>query len=185
MEGPNEDATENPATPGEATLAEDPRPTDAPPPQDPSAPEPEDASTPRRRGALKKIKPPSSLLCVDCGACFALVSELVSHRKAQHGLEEALHRCTVCGESFLNTTLFLYHRKQHRQLGEERPREGTREAQTDQTVQEEENAPVQEEVVEESIADFEGVSEGVQSNGIEGQCLVASSAAPPDRKSVV
>ncbi|KAK1895036.1 Zinc finger protein 574 [Dissostichus eleginoides] len=59
------------------------------------------------------------LLCVDCGSCFGLVSELVSHRKTQHGFEEALHRCSVCGESFLNTTLFLYHRKQHRQKGEE------------------------------------------------------------------
>ncbi|XP_046893768.1 zinc finger protein 574 isoform X1 [Hypomesus transpacificus] len=175
LEGQNMDAT-----PSEAMLAapEDPCQTDAPP-QDPSAPdpEPEDGSTPRRRGALKKIKPPSSLLCVDCGACFALVSELVSHRKAQHGLEEALHRCTVCGESFLNTTLFLYHRKQHRQLGEERPRDGTKEA-PDQTAHMQENPPVQEEVVEESIADFEGVS-GIQSNGTEGQCVDAPSAPAP------
>ncbi|XP_051920965.1 zinc finger protein 574 [Hippocampus zosterae] len=74
-------------------------------------------SSPRRRGALKKPKPDPVLLCVDCGSCFGLVSELVAHRKT-HGFEEALHHCTVCGESFLNTTLFLYHRKQHRQKGE-------------------------------------------------------------------
>ncbi|XP_070692262.1 zinc finger protein 574 [Pempheris klunzingeri] len=79
---------------------------------------PEDSS-PKKRGTNKKPKPEPVLLCVDCGSCFGLVSELVSHRKTQHGFEEALHRCSVCGESFLNTTLFLYHRKQHRQKGEE------------------------------------------------------------------
>ncbi|XP_038566957.1 zinc finger protein 574 isoform X2 [Micropterus salmoides] len=77
-------------------------------------------SSPRKRGANKKPKPEPVLLCVDCGSCFGLVSELVAHRKTQHGFEEALHRCAVCGESFLNTTLFLYHRKQHRQKGEEK-----------------------------------------------------------------
>ncbi|XP_041843026.1 zinc finger protein 574 isoform X2 [Melanotaenia boesemani] len=80
----------------------------------------QDDSSPRRRGANKKPKPEPVLLCVDCGSCFGLVSELVAHRKTQHGFEEALHRCSVCGESFLNTTLFLYHRKQHRQKGEEK-----------------------------------------------------------------
>lgn len=79
-----------------------------------------DESSPKRRGANKKPKPEPVLLCVDCGSCFGLVSELVAHRKTQHGFEEALHRCSVCGESFLNTTLFLYHRKQHRQKGEEK-----------------------------------------------------------------
>ncbi|XP_061573145.1 zinc finger protein 574 [Cololabis saira] len=79
-----------------------------------------DDLSPRRRGANKKPKPEPVLLCVDCGSCFGLVSELVAHRKTQHGFEEALHRCSVCGESFLNTTLFLYHRKQHRQKGEEK-----------------------------------------------------------------
>uniref|UniRef100_A0A8D3A9G5 Zinc finger protein 574 n=1 Tax=Scophthalmus maximus TaxID=52904 RepID=A0A8D3A9G5_SCOMX len=79
---------------------------------------PEDSS-PKRRGANKKPKPEPVLLCVDCGSCFGLVSELVAHRRTQHGFEEALHRCSVCGESFLNTTLFLYHRKQHKQKGEE------------------------------------------------------------------
>ncbi|XP_074540411.1 zinc finger protein 574 [Halichoeres trimaculatus] len=77
-------------------------------------------SSPKRRGANKKPKPEPVLLCVDCGSCFGLVSELVAHRRTQHGFEEALHRCSVCGESFLNTTLFLYHRKQHKQKGEER-----------------------------------------------------------------
>ncbi|XP_028985683.1 zinc finger protein 574 [Betta splendens] len=85
----------------------------------PATPNPEDSS-PKKRGAFKKPKPEPVLLCVDCGSCFGLVSELVAHRKTKHGFEEALHRCSVCGESFLNTTLFLYHRKQHRQKGEER-----------------------------------------------------------------
>ncbi|XP_036931551.1 zinc finger protein 574 isoform X4 [Acanthopagrus latus] len=83
-------------------------------------------SSPKRRGANKKPKPEPVLLCVDCGSCFGLVSELVAHRKTQHGFEEALHRCSVCGESFLNTTLFLYHRKQHRQKGEEKVVEAPR-----------------------------------------------------------
>ncbi|KAK6326695.1 hypothetical protein J4Q44_G00023400 [Coregonus suidteri] len=110
-----------------------------------------------RMKAAKKLKPPSSLLCVDCGSSFGMVSELVAHRKAQHGLKEALHHCTVpkvvqgqsflcaqcgasfskepelsthrrdkhglneplhhcsqCGQSFMNTTQYLYHRRQHR-----------------------------------------------------------------------
>ncbi|XP_071397323.1 zinc finger protein 574 isoform X2 [Centroberyx affinis] len=86
----------------------------------PSTSNPEDSSPSKKRGANKKPKPEPVLLCVDCGSSFGLVSELVAHRKSQHGLEEALHRCFVCGESFLNTTLFLYHRKQHRQKGEEK-----------------------------------------------------------------
>ncbi|KAF7656743.1 hypothetical protein LDENG_00037130 [Lucifuga dentata] len=85
-----------------------------------SSSNPEDSSPTKRRGANKKPKPEPVLLCVDCGSSFGLVSELVAHRKTQHGFEEALHRCSVCGESFLNTTLFLYHRKQHRQKGEEK-----------------------------------------------------------------
>ncbi|XP_061919880.1 zinc finger protein 574 [Entelurus aequoreus] len=84
---------------------------------DPIATDVTQEESPRRRGTVKKPKPDPVLLCVDCGSCFGLVSELVAHRKT-HGFEEALHHCTVCGESFLNTTLFLYHRKQHRQKGE-------------------------------------------------------------------
>lgn len=75
--------------------------------------------SPKKRGTIKRAKPEPVLLCVDCGSCFGLVSELVAHRKI-HGFEDALHHCSVCGESFLNTTLFLYHRKQHRQKGEEK-----------------------------------------------------------------
>ncbi|XP_048882189.1 zinc finger protein 574 isoform X3 [Brienomyrus brachyistius] len=68
-----------------------------------------------RRGKASAITVANqSLLCVDCGCGFRLVPELVAHRKTHHGLEGALHRCSVCGESFLNTTLFLYHRRQHR-----------------------------------------------------------------------
>lgn len=92
-----------------------------PPASEEAAPNsPSDDSSSRRRASIKKPKPDPVLLCVDCGSCFGLVSELVAHRKTQHGFEEALHRCSVCGESFLNTTLFLYHRKQHKQKGEER-----------------------------------------------------------------
>ncbi len=105
---------------------------------------PEDSS-PKKRGANKKPKPEPVLLCVDCGSCFGLVSELVAHRKTQHGFEEALHRCSVCGESFLNTTLFLYHRKQHRQKGEEKaveiPQETTEEVCTQDNEQGQDATP--------------------------------------------
>ncbi|CAM4699624.1 unnamed protein product [Leuciscus chuanchicus] len=82
----------------------------------------ENSPVTRRRGQ-KKAKPPSSLLCVECGQSFSMVPELVTHRKTQHGLKDALHRCTVCGEGFLNTTLFLYHRKQHRSEVEDEPKQ--------------------------------------------------------------
>ncbi|XP_035620906.1 zinc finger protein 574-like isoform X1 [Oncorhynchus keta] len=94
-------------------------PPDPAPSQDLPADNPEQTSYFYRIKAAKKLKPPSSLLCVDCGSSFGMVSELVTHRKSQHGLKEALHHCTVCGESFLNTTLFLYHRKQHKEKGKE------------------------------------------------------------------
>ncbi|XP_049336678.1 zinc finger protein 574 [Astyanax mexicanus] len=83
----------------------------------------EEDSPPVRRRGQKKPKPPSSLLCVECGQSFSLVSELVSHRKVAHDLTDAIHRCTVCGEGFINTTLFLYHRKQHRAQVEEEQKE--------------------------------------------------------------
>lgn len=119
---PKDNATENLPPEPEAEAAatavavalEEAAPAD-PPVAEPTA----DDASPRRRDRNKKPKPEPVLLCVDCGACFGLVPELVAHRKTQHGFEEALHRCGVCGESFLNTTLFLYHRKQHRQQGEE------------------------------------------------------------------
>lgn len=74
---------------------------------------PADQSPPRRR-RQKKDKPPSNLLCVECGQSFSQVSELVTHRRVQHSFKDAIHHCTVCGEGFINTTLFLYHRRQHR-----------------------------------------------------------------------
>lgn len=85
-----------------------------PAPVDPPLPTPSELPARRGRG-VKRAKPPSVLLCVECGAGFSAIAELVSHRRSQHGLQEALHRCQVCGEGFLNTTLFLYHRKQHPQ----------------------------------------------------------------------
>lgn len=103
----------------QAAQPSSPQSSDAPVAQADASTSNLDDSSPRRRGANKKPKPEPVLLCVDCGSCFGLVSELVAHRKTQHGFEEALHRCSMCGESFLNTTLFLYHRKQHRQKGEE------------------------------------------------------------------
>ncbi|KAK1795380.1 hypothetical protein P4O66_010557, partial [Electrophorus voltai] len=74
----------------------------------------DEQSPPVKRRGQKKAKLLSSLLCVECGQCFCLVAELMAHRKTAHGLRDAIHRCGVCGEGFINTTLFLYHRKQHR-----------------------------------------------------------------------
>ncbi|XP_051576734.1 zinc finger protein 585B-like isoform X2 [Myxocyprinus asiaticus] len=88
----------------------------------------ENSPATRRRGQ-KKVKPPSSLLCVECGQSFSAVPELVTHRKIQHGLKDAIHRCTVCGEGFLNTTLFLYHRRQHRKEVEGEPKQAPLEIQ--------------------------------------------------------
>lgn len=102
-----------------------PEPSEEPAAQVPECPEPVQEPSPQvRRRGQKKAKPPSSLLCVECGRCFSLASELVTHRKTAHNLKEAIHLCNVCGEGFLNTTLFLYHRKQHRsQTQEEEPKE--------------------------------------------------------------
>lgn len=97
-----------------------PEPCEEPAPQLPESTEPVQEPSPQvRRRGQKKAKPPSSLLCVECGRCFSLASELVTHRKTVHNLKETIHRCSVCGEGFLNTTLFLYHRKQHRSQTQE------------------------------------------------------------------
>ncbi|KAM9415240.1 uncharacterized protein ACWYII_024206 isoform 1-T2 [Salvelinus alpinus] len=52
--------------------------------------------------------------CAACGSGFSTESALKLHRVAIHGLPGALHHCDVCGESFMNTTKYLYHRRQHR-----------------------------------------------------------------------
>lgn len=56
----------------------------------------------------------SSFLCMSCGAALRSQQALARHRKARHGLEKALHVCQVCGEEFMNTTVFLYHQRQHK-----------------------------------------------------------------------
>uniref|UniRef100_A0A8C8JY75 C2H2-type domain-containing protein n=1 Tax=Oncorhynchus tshawytscha TaxID=74940 RepID=A0A8C8JY75_ONCTS len=56
--------------------------------------------------------------CAACGSGFNTESALKLHRVAIHGLPGALHHCDVCGESFMNTTKYLYHRRQHRGRGE-------------------------------------------------------------------
>ncbi|XP_038842278.1 zinc finger protein 574-like isoform X1 [Salvelinus namaycush] len=158
----------------------DPTPSQDPPDPAPSqdlpadGPGEEQTSYYYRMKAAKKLKPPSSLLCVDCGSSFGMVSELVTHRKAQHGLKEALHHCTVCGESFLNTTLFLYHRKQHK----EKAKEGVTQTQAqggqmqDADYQYYKIVTLQQEVVEEMVEESEEETAGVvdsQNNGTEEQ----------------
>lgn len=61
-----------------------------------------------------------TFLCMCCGAALGSLEALASHRKARHGLEGALHRCQVCGKEFMNTTVFLYHQRQHKQQPSER-----------------------------------------------------------------
>uniref|UniRef100_A0AAZ3Q8G4 C2H2-type domain-containing protein n=1 Tax=Oncorhynchus tshawytscha TaxID=74940 RepID=A0AAZ3Q8G4_ONCTS len=143
-------------------------------PDSQSIPDREQTSYYYRMKAAKKLKPPSSLLCVDCGSSFGMVSELVTHRKAQHGLKEALHHCTVCGESFLNTTLFLYHRKQHKEKG----KEGVTQTQAqggqmqDADYQYYKILTLQQEVVEEMVEESKEETVGVadsQNNGTEKQ----------------
>ncbi|XP_031643013.1 zinc finger protein 574-like [Oncorhynchus kisutch] len=156
--------------PPDPSLSQDP--PDPAPSQDLPADNPgeEQTSYYYRMKAAKKLKPPSSLLCVDCGSSFGMVSELVTHRKAQHGLKEALHHCTVCGESFLNTTLFLYHRKQHKEKG----KEGVTQTQAqggqmqDADYQYYKILTLQQEVVEESKEETVGVVDS-QNNGTEKQ----------------
>nr|XP_029510020.1 zinc finger protein 526-like isoform X2 [Oncorhynchus nerka] len=149
-------------------------PPDPAPSQDLPADNPEQTSYFYRIKAAKKLKPPSSLLCVDCGSSFGMVSELVTHRKSQHGLKEALHHCTVCGESFLNTTLFLYHRKQHKEKG----KEGVTQTQAqggpmqDADYQDYKMVTLQQEVVEEMVEESKEETVGVadsQNNGTEEQ----------------
>ncbi|XP_042160344.1 zinc finger protein 574 [Oncorhynchus tshawytscha] len=160
--------------PPDPSLSQDP--PDPAPSQDLPADNPgeEQTSYYYRMKAAKKLKPPSSLLCVDCGSSFGMVSELVTHRKAQHGLKEALHHCTVCGESFLNTTLFLYHRKQHKEKG----KEGVTQTQAqggqmqDADYQYYKILTLQQEVVEEMVEESKEETVGVadsQNNGTEKQ----------------
>uniref|UniRef100_A0A674AD53 Zinc finger protein 14-like n=1 Tax=Salmo trutta TaxID=8032 RepID=A0A674AD53_SALTR len=56
--------------------------------------------------------------CVACGSGFSTESALKLHRVVIHGLPGALHHCDLCGKSFMNTTKYLYHRRQHRDRGE-------------------------------------------------------------------
>ncbi|KAJ8392955.1 hypothetical protein AAFF_G00071590 [Aldrovandia affinis] len=70
----------------------------------------------RKRRAKSSTASPvcRSFLCGVCGMGFNWQPALVAHRRTQHGLEEALHHCLECGESFMNTSLFVYHCKKHR-----------------------------------------------------------------------
>ncbi|RXM93764.1 Zinc finger protein 574 [Acipenser ruthenus] len=60
-----------------------------------------------------------SHLCVDCGTGFGTEPALADHRKRLHRAEGPLHTCPHCGEKFMNTTKFLYHRRGHRSAGPE------------------------------------------------------------------
>lgn len=154
-----------------------------PPPAPVGPPAPHDPPARRGRGA-KRAKPPSVLLCVECGAGFSAIAELVSHRRSQHGLQEALHRCQVCGEGFLNTTLFLYHRKQH-------PQPHPAHTLTDTAVTDSDHAhshtllalqqDVQVELLEEAVSHQQGLL--LLAAAGEGQSLgLVSPLAPPPEK---
>ena len=55
-----------------------------------------------------------TFLCRSCGSSFLSEGALQMHCQTRHGQSGALHSCEVCGQEFMNTTLFLYHRKEHR-----------------------------------------------------------------------
>ncbi|KAI4875952.1 hypothetical protein NFI96_014642 [Prochilodus magdalenae] len=67
------------------------------------------------------VAPPSvssgfqNFLCNQCGSTFKGKYAFAQHRNTEHGLTEALHTCPECGEEFMSTTQFLYHRREHRQ----------------------------------------------------------------------
>lgn len=80
---------------------------------------------PQTSSSSEETAPDRNFLCVCCGAALGSPEALASHRKARHGLEGALHCCQVCGKEFMNTTLFLYHQRQHRQQGLAQPTESS------------------------------------------------------------
>lgn len=82
---------------------------------------PSTSAEPQTSSPSEETAPDHNFLCVCCGAALGSLEALASHRKARHGLEGALHCCQVCGKEFMNTTLFLYHQRQHRQQGSAQP----------------------------------------------------------------
>ncbi|KAG9279340.1 hypothetical protein AMEX_G4856 [Astyanax mexicanus] len=60
-----------------------------------------------------------TFLCMQCGSGFHSEEALAAHRSSYHGLERMLHRCFICSQEFMSTTQYLYHRRQHRENGEE------------------------------------------------------------------
>ncbi|XP_072531632.1 uncharacterized protein [Salminus brasiliensis] len=65
--------------------------------------------------------PVDTFLCTQCGSGFHSEEALAAHRSSYHGLERMLHRCFICSQEFMSTTQYLYHRRQHREKGEELP----------------------------------------------------------------
>ncbi|XP_035279473.1 zinc finger protein 497-like [Anguilla anguilla] len=72
--------------------------------------------------AAAAATPCRSFLCGECGAGFNWQPALVAHRRTEHSLEGALHHCLECGESFMNTALFVQHCKKHRDWLARKPR---------------------------------------------------------------
>ncbi|KAM4652319.1 zinc finger protein 574-like [Discoglossus pictus] len=59
---------------------------------------------------LRSHRGESHYLCVDCGLAFASEAVLLNHRRSH--LSNPLYSCE-CGQTFLNMTKFLYHRRLH------------------------------------------------------------------------
>ncbi|XP_076865707.1 uncharacterized protein LOC143517273 isoform X2 [Brachyhypopomus gauderio] len=78
-----------------------------------------DASTPDP--GISDSAPADMFLCVQCGSGFSSEEVLAAHRSSHHGLERTLHRCSICTQEFMNTTQYLYHRRQHRTNGKGLP----------------------------------------------------------------
>uniref|UniRef100_A0AAY5F5N7 Zinc finger protein 865 n=1 Tax=Electrophorus electricus TaxID=8005 RepID=A0AAY5F5N7_ELEEL len=80
-----------------------------------------DASPPCFFSGISGMSSADTFLCVQCGSGFSSEEALAIHRSSNHGLERMLHRCTICTQEFMNTTQYLYHRRQHRVNGEGLP----------------------------------------------------------------
>ncbi|KAM4704496.1 zinc finger protein 574-like [Rhinophrynus dorsalis] len=59
---------------------------------------------------LNSHRDESRYLCVDCGLAFSSEAVLLNHRRSH--LPNPLYTCE-CGQTFLNMTKFLYHRRMH------------------------------------------------------------------------
>ncbi|KAJ8289845.1 hypothetical protein GJAV_G00005990 [Gymnothorax javanicus] len=76
----------------------------------------------KKKNATAAVTTCRSFQCGECGAGFSWQPALVVHRRTEHGLDEPLHQCLECEQSFMNTALFVEHCKTHRDRLARKPR---------------------------------------------------------------